>query len=297
MSSPSPTTYIHQPPPSGGSNVKIAILFGAVLALLAFNVWMFLQMDQVRQDMAAIRESLQTEIANLREASSVTAQTQRRTVETVRDELETARRQAAMAVGQAKTDAEAKVTAISQRMVEEQKKAAAIQAALKSEITEVKKETTDTKEQLTAVNTEVGNVKTEVATAKTEIDKTLSDLKSVRGDLGLQSGLIATNAKELAALRALGERNYFEFNLGKTKQPVKVGDIALQLKKTDTKRNRYTVDVYSDDKRTEKKDKTLNEPVQFYTSKARIPYELVINEVKKDVIVGYLSSPKVTVAR
>jgi len=298
MSSPSPTTYIHQPPPpSGGSNVKIAILFGAVLALLAFNVWMFLQMDQVRQDMAGIREGLQTEIANLREASSVTAQTQRRTVETVRDELETARRQAAMAVGQAKTDAEAKVTAISQRMVEEQKKAAAIQAALKSEITEVKKETTDTKEQLTAVNTEVGNVKTEVASAKSEIDKTLADLKSVRGDLGLQSGLIATNGKELAALRALGERNYFEFNLGKTKQPVKVGDIALQLKRTDTKRNRYTVDVYSDDKRTEKKDKTINEPVQFYTSKARIPYELVINEVKKDVVVGYLSSPKVIVAR
>jgi hypothetical protein len=57
------------------------------------------------------------------------------------------------------------------------------------------------------------------------------------------------------------------------------------------------VEVWADDKKTEKKDKGINEPVQFYTSKARIPYEIVINQVKKDQIVGYLATPKVTVAR
>ena len=69
------------------------------------------------------------------------------------------------------------------------------------------------------------------------------------------------------------------------------------LKKTDTKRNRYTLEVYADDKKTEKKEKTINEPVQFYTSKARQPYELVVNTVGKDLIVGYLSTPKEQVAR
>jgi len=283
--------------PSGGSNVKIAILFGAVLALLAANVYLFLQLDHVRADMAKDREALQSEIANLREASSVTAQTNRRTVENLRDELETARRQASMAVGQAKTDAESKVLELNKRIESEQKKNAADRAAIKSEIGEVKKEATETKEKLGAVGTEVGVVKSEVASTKSELDKTIAELKTVRGDLGVQSGLIATNGKELSALIARGERNYFEFNLTKTKAPMKVGDIALLLKKADQKKNRYTVEVYADDKKTEKKDKTINEPLQFYTSKARIPYELVVNEVKKDNIVGYLATPKVTVAR
>jgi len=148
------------------------------------------------------------------------------------------------------------------------------------------------------VNTDVGAVKTQVASTKSELDKTIADLKRATGDLGVQSGLIATNPSELAALKRLGERNYFEFKLGKTKQPQRVGDITLLLKKVDQKKNKYTVEVMADDKKTEKKDKNINEPVQFYSSKApRQPYELVVNQVGKDLIVGYLSTPKVTVAR
>ena len=112
------------------------------------------------------------------------------------------------------------------------------------------------------------------------------------GDLGVQSGLIATNASELQALKRLGERNYFEFKLGKTKDRQRVGDITLLLKKTDPKKNKYTVEVMADDKLTEKKDKNVNEPIQFYTSKARQPYEIVVNQVQKDLIVGYLATPK-----
>ena len=78
---------------------------------------------------------------------------------------------------------------------------------------------------------------------------------------------------------------------------MRIGDVLLQLKKADVKKNRYTVDVVADDKKVEKKDKGVNEPIQFYTSKARQPYEIVINEVKKDLIVGYLSTPKVQTGR
>jgi hypothetical protein len=81
--------------------------------------------------------------------------------------------------------------------------------------------------------------------------------------------------------------------MGKTKTPQRIGDIQLLLKKTDQKKNRYTVEITADDKTVEKKDKGVNEPVQFYTSKARQPYEIVINEVGKDKIVGYLATPKV----
>ncbi|HOK48214.1 MAG TPA: hypothetical protein PLK67_19870, partial [Bryobacteraceae bacterium] len=79
----------------------------------------------------------------------------------------------------------------------------------------------------------------------------------------------------------------------KAKKPQKIGDVAIQLKKTDVKRNRYTVELIADDKKVEKKDKNINEPVQFYVAKARQPYELVVNEVRKDQIIGYLATPKV----
>jgi len=148
------------------------------------------------------------------------------------------------------------------------------------------------------VNGEVSNVKTQVASTRSELEKTIGDLKKVTGDLGVQSGYIATNGKELAALKRLGERNYFEFNLAKAKTPQKVGDITLLLKKTDPKKNKYTLEVFADDKMTEKKDKNINEPIQFYVAKAgRQPYELVINEVKKDVVKGYLATPKDQIAR
>ena len=113
----------------------------------------------------------------------------------------------------------------------------------------------------------------------------------------MQSGLIATNGKELAALRALGERNYTEFRLTKEKTPRKVGEIQIRLKSADAKKNRYTIEVIADDKLVEKKDKTVNEPVQFILSRATQPFEIVVNEVKKNMISGYLSAPKVQQVR
>ena len=144
----------------------------------------------------------------------------------------------------------------------------------------------------------MGGVKTALTSTQSELEKTIAQLKSVQGDLGVTSGLVATNGQELAALKLKGERNYVDIKLGRTKAPVRFADVTLLLKKTDPKRNRYTVDVNADDKLTEKKDKSINEPVQFYTSKGgRTPYELVINQVGKDQIVGYLSTPKDTAAR
>jgi hypothetical protein len=125
----------------------------------------------------------------------------------------------------------------------------------------------------------------------------VAELTRVTGDMGVMSGLVAKNGTELSALKQLGDRNYFEFNLSKTKAPQKVGDIAIQLKNTDPKKNRFTITLIADDKTVEKRDKNVNEPVQFYVAKARQPYELVVNEVKKNQIVGYLATPKVQQAR
>ena len=199
-----------------------------------------------------------------------------------------------MAAGQAKEQATKRAEELARKLesaqAQQREEQAKAQQALSQELSEVAKATDSNKSSL-------GEVKTEITNTKTELNKTIESLKQVTGDLGVQSGLIATNGKELSALKSLGDRNYFEFDIKKTKQPVKVGDIAVKLKKSDQKKGRYTIDVVADDRTVEKKDRTVNEPLQFYVSGARQPYELVINQVQKDRIRGYLATPKVREAR
>jgi chromosome segregation ATPase len=274
--------------------ILIPILFGIVLALVVANAITFVMMDGLKQDVAAMRASLLNEVAKVRETSSLTTASSRTHLNDLRVQLEKARQQAAAAAGQAKKDALKHADQLAKQIQEDQ---ARQQAQVASQLTEVKDAATTANTKISDVSSDVSNVKTEVASTKSELDRTISDLKSVRGDLGVQSGLIATNATELAALRALGDRNYSEFRLMKTKQFQKVGSVQIQLSKADPKKNKYTIQVIADDKRVEKKDKNTNEPVQFYMAGARQPYEIVVNEVTKDQIAGYLSSPKVIQAR
>jgi len=155
----------------------------------------------------------------------------------------------------------------------------------------------DTSEKLGRVSDDLTNTGADVKRVEGELENTTADVKRVVGDLNAVSGTVATNSKELAALKELGERNYLEFNLSKTKAPQKIGEIRMVLKKTDPKHNRYTVEVLADDKKVEKKDKTTNEPVQLYLSGSSQAYEIVVNQVKKNEVVGYVSTPKVKLAR
>jgi hypothetical protein len=289
---PSPSSQYVPPPapgPSGG-NGKIWTLFGLVAALIAGNVYSFLQLNSVKEDLTKTRDALSGEIAKVQEAGNLSSQSHRHTVDALRDQLEASRRQAAMAAGQAKVDAIKRSEELAAQLATEQKKA---QAQTNAAISQVKEVATTATTKIGEVSTEVGTVKTDVASTKSELEKTIANLKRVTGELSSQGSLIATNGSELQALKALGERNYFEFNIRKTKDAQRVGDISLLLKKTDPKKNKYTVDLIVDDQRVEKKDRTINEPVQFLTSKARQPYEVVVNKVSKDQIVGYLATPKV----
>lgn len=285
-------------PESGSSNLKTAVLAGAVIAMLAANVYLYMQVDVLKTDMAKMRESVATEVANLRENSTATTATHRKSLDTLKSELETARRQASVAASHSKAEAQVYADKLAKELAAEQaRQQQQVSSQLNEVKTEVKQVSTVTESKFGEVNTEVTGVKSALANTKTELERTIGDLKKVTGDLGVQSGYIATNSKELASLKRLGERNYFEFNLAKTKAPQKIGDISVLLKKVDIKRNKYTVELYADDKRIEKKDKNTNEPVQFYVAKARQPYELVVNEVSKDLIKGYLATPKDQIAR
>jgi len=155
------------------------------------------------------------------------------------------------------------------------------------------------KEQITAVSgdiagvkTDVGGVKTDVAQTKSDLAATKAKLESTVGDLGLQSGLIAKTRDDLDVLKHKGDRNYYEFTLLKGAKPQPVSTVSLQIKKIDPKRGKYTLNVTSDDKTIEKKDRNVNEPIQFYSGRDHMLYELVVWTLDKNKATGYVSTPK-----
>jgi hypothetical protein len=173
---------------------------------------------------------------------------------------------------------EAREEAASARLASEQKQTAQQVTAVSSAVTDVK--------------TDVGGVKTDVAKTQSDLATAVAQLTSMKGDLDGHSTLIARNGQELEVLKHKGDRNYYEFTLVKG-QRKPVGTVSLELKKTDTKHSKFTLVVYADDKEYEKKDKNLNEPLQFYAGKDPVLFEIVVNNVSaKNTVTGYLSSPK-----
>jgi hypothetical protein len=259
------------------SGVFIALLGFAVLASAAGLVWSYtlesrLEKSQatlanVRQQNDKLAESLNETNAKL----SVTSETLGRSVGLTQRQLELRAKEFAQRQ-QAETS----------RLEKEQ---AAAQAATNQQIGAV---STD----VTSVKTDVGGVKTDVAATKNELQAAEAKLQRVTGDLGVTSGLVATNAKELDILKHKGDRNYYDLNLTKGAKPTPISGVSLALKKADSKRSKYTLVVESDDKMIEKKDKSLDEPVQFYTGKDKLLYELVINTINKNQVIGYLATPK-----
>jgi ribosomal protein L29 len=145
---------------------------------------------------------------------------------------------------------------------------------------------------IAGVKTDVGGVKTDVASTKADLEATKAKLSSAVGDLGVQSGLIANTRSDLEVLKHKGDRNYYEFTLLKGAKPQPVSTVSLQLKKADAKKGKFTLNVTADDKTIEKKDRNISEPIQFYSGRDHLLFELVVWTVDKNKATGYLSTPK-----
>jgi hypothetical protein len=166
----------------------------------------------------------------------------------------------------------------------------------KASVVAYNKKLTDVNTQLgTKANIEdVNKLSGDVSGVKNDLDETKGKLDRATGDMGVMSGLIARNHDDVEELKRRGDRNYFEFTIQRAKTPQHVGPVAIALNKTDARKSKYTITVLADDKSIEKKDRTAGEPVQFYVKgTARMsPYEIVVFDVNKNTITGYLSTPK-----
>lgn len=291
--------------PNGNSRFTPSAAAIAVIAVLAcVNLYFAYRSNRLESQLSAFQQSVKSNLAVLQEENKharaereAALSEMKRLVETVEAQSQQAAVKAAMNARRYSEELARKVAdQQSQQLASTSKRleqtSQTLQQQLSAQIGDVKQAASQTSTQLTGVVADVATVKKEVAGTKSELDRVLSEMRSVRGDLGVQSGLIATNARELAALKALGERDYWEFELPKTRDPQRIGEVTVLLKKTDPKRNRYTLEVVSNDKKIEKKDRTIHEPVQFYRSRGHLPYEIVVNEVRKDMVVGYLSAPR-----
>jgi hypothetical protein len=171
---------------------------------------------------------------------------------------------------------------------------------LRSEIASHSKTMNELRQQTEAVqqdaSTKFGAVTGEVQTVRVDLDNTKTDLAASRKEIGdvrdTLSREIAHNSSEVAELRRRGERDYFEFDIEKSRNLERIADVKLQLKKADAKRQKYDILMQVDDSKIEKKERTANEPVTFLVGRDRLRYELVVNYVDKNRIRGYLSTPK-----
>jgi len=138
---------------------------------------------------------------------------------------------------------------------------------------------------------DVNKLNGDVTGVKTDLDAQKNNLQMARSEMGT---LIARNHDEIDQLRRMGQRDYFEFTVTRKGGTQRVGSIQVELKDTNTKKNQYTINVLADDKSFEKKNRSVNEPIFFYTGGSRAALELVVNKVSKTTASGYLSVPKAT---
>jgi predicted nucleic acid-binding Zn-ribbon protein len=273
---PSPQETYHYESP--GTPRWIAVLFVVLFAGLAVLAYVgHSQQSRLEQDLSHQQEQNKVLSAQLEQANSRLAD--------LKGHLEVTEQKVGMTrseLAQARSRSEAI-----------RKDQQASDQKLTSELTEVKKESD---EKILSVATEVGGAKKDIESTRTDLEATKGELKRATGDMGVMSGLIAHNRDDLEELRRRGDRNYYEFTVQKSKTPQRVGPVQMALNKADQKKSRYTVTVLADDRSIEKKDKTAGEPVQFYMRGATrmAPYEIVVFDVGKNQIKGYLSTPKDT---
>src|SRR5882724_7313598 len=230
---------------------KTVAVIAIMIVLAVTSGYLMWRVSNLTGDLTSTR----ADVAQMNSAAAANAATESETVRALRADLEAARSEASESAVKARSEARKLTKQVATQVAADQQKA---QQLIDGELTEVKQSASSAHEKISGVTQEVAAAKTQLESTTTQanqtatdLKQTVSDLKSMTGDMGVMSGKIATNATELAALRTLGERNYFEFTIDKTKTPQKVGDIQLVLKRTDPKRSKYTVEVQADDKLVE----------------------------------------------
>ncbi len=256
------------------SHILRNVLLGIAVVYVAVSLYYIFEMRARIASLEKGQTATTTEIARLDKTVGVTQSNIKASTEALAERLGTTEKEISTRAAELQRQ---------QRAAEQR-----IAAQHKQQISEVSGE-------VAGVKTELGGTKSDLAATKTDLEATKARMERAIGDLNVQSGLIARTRDDLEVLKHRGDRNIYEFTLNKGKRPTPVSTVSLELKKTDAKKSRFTLNVLADDRTIEKKDRTLFEPMQFYTGRDKQLYELVVLSVDKNKITGYLSTPKTNV--
>lgn len=275
--------------------IVICVTLLAILIVMVHRVYQLqTNLLVLQREVTKSQTWLVTQMANMKNVSAMNATSTRQTAESVRAELEKAKQQLQITTGEARETALSEVKRLENELRVQEARQQDLQDQLNHQLLDVRQKT-DAK--IGNVSDDVTTIRTEVAETKSDLRRALFEYKRMVGDMGVMSGLIATNNKELESLKALGDRRYTQFSVLKVKSPVQVDTVSVVLRKADPLHHKFTLEILSDDMVIAKKDKNLNEPLQFYLRNTAQPYEIVVNDVQKDQIRGYLAAPKVEPAR
>jgi septal ring factor EnvC (AmiA/AmiB activator) len=266
-----------------------------ILILLLAVVYIFYDNSQFRKSNRLQLTKIAEQIQNLENNQKLGESSVTNQISSLKSEIAGAQE----AVGDTKAELKkttSQIQAEGQKTKQEFSKALAFKADTSHVEAQVQAAKSEADSKISQVNTEVGGVKTEVNTVKTDLETTRRDLEGTQRQLvdvrDTLSAAVAKNSSELAQLRLKGEREYIEFTIPKKKEITKVEDIRLVLIKTDPKKGKFNLKIIVDDNQLEKKDRLINEPLQFLVGQNRVRYEIVINWIQKDQAGGYLSIPK-----
>ena len=257
----------------GSGHVLRNVLLGVAIVYVAVSVYFITDM---RGRITALEESQHTASAELARVDKSLGGTQshlKASTEALAERLGTTEKE------------------ISDRAAQLQRQQRATEQRIAAESAQHQQALSAVSGEVAGVKTDLGGTKTDLASTKSDLEATKAKLERTIGDLNVQSGLIARTQGDLETLRHRGDRNIFEFTLTKGSR-TPVSTISLELRKVDPKKSRFTMNVLADDRTIEKKDRTLFEPMQFYSGREKQLYEVVVLSVAKNKVTGYLSTPK-----
>lgn len=263
-----------------GIGAKFVAVIVVLVALVAGEIYTMNKMGSMRADLLAQQNQMRSELTSriqvqVADRLSAMEQQNAQALEAVKTELDSAGRRVGSQSGELK-----RARAMVAQLQDQQKQQA---EQVEQELAKKADE-----QQVGALTKDVSSTKSDLSTTQQNVTTLASNLGMARSELGT---LIARNHDDIEYLRKMGERDYFEFTLAKN-SPTHVAGVELDLKKTNPKHYRFTLALTADDVQVEKKDRTINEPVVFYTNGSKKPFELVVNSVTGNQVKGYISAPK-----
>jgi hypothetical protein len=277
---------------AGGKDSSVALKVVAVLALVAVLGALGYLLHQSQQQIKDLNNTLMTSQEHLSEVSErlETSQQQIGALETGLDKSTSQLTSQRREIGRYKE--------LYQNLKEEQSEqtreleAIAVKKADQSSVDSLRDQASGIEQQVGEIDTRLGQANSNISDLREQTTRNRQDLEGTQANVASLSTSVDANRKEIAGVKHSLDRDYYNFELQKDGGVIKVFSVALSLKKTNFKDQKFTLEILADGKKLRKKGQSINEPIYFYVEGVKKPYEVLVNKVDKKFVVGYLSVPK-----